>query len=182
MRRIFIFTLIALLVLTVGSWITSAVYGQTNETAGLNATTSNDDIRVTPAPLEDTPVINFFGNYIGSVKPGDLFYIDATSSQPDISINLYITNANELTQSLRYFILKVAIYVEDDDGQWQKVTSLNGITLPDTYITLENSPVNFALPGMSHYKITIESGSYKSYPSLNNDEILPSFYITADLI
>lgn len=182
MRRIIILTLVITLVLTVGSWVTSTAYGYTSDSTGLNATASNGDINVTPAPAEDTPVVNFFGNYLGSVQPGDLFYVDATNSQPNISINLYIANANELVKSLRFFIVKVAVYIEDSEGQWQKVSSLYGVTLPDTYITLDNSLVNFILPGVSHYKITIESGSYKSFPSFNDDDISPSFYLNVDTV
>jgi hypothetical protein len=180
-RRVLIFTLITVLILTIGSWVTSTAYGQVNDATGLNAT-ANGEITVTPAPAETQPVLDIFGNYIGGVGAGDLFYVNATSSEPDISVYLYITNTDELAQSFRYLILKVGMYVEDGNGQWQKITSQGGVALPDRYITLENGMVNFTLSGLAHYKITIESGSYKSYPRSNGAEISPQFYLSADLV
>jgi hypothetical protein len=180
MKKVIIFVLITLIVLTVGSWVTSTAYGHTNDVAGLAGAVSNSEISIEAASPEAAPAVNFFGNYIGSLEPGDLFYINATDSQPDISINLYITNPDELIKSLRYLIIKVAIYVEDGNGQWQLVTSQNGITRPDTYITLENPQVNFTLPGMTHYKVTVKSGSYKSYPNPKGRDISPEFYLNAE--
>jgi hypothetical protein len=182
MRKIIIFSLITLIVLTVGSWVTSTAYGHTNDATGLNATVSDSDIYVTPAPQEDAPAIDIFGNYIGGVTAGDLFYVNATESQPDISINLYITNADELVKSFKYLILKVTVYVEDGNGQWQPITSQNGIELPDTYITLENGTATFILPGLANYKVTIESGSYKSFPRSNGGDAIPQFYLEAEHI
>jgi len=179
MRKTIIFILIAIVVLGAGSWITSTAYGHTNDTTGLNAATTDDNIYVTPAPLEDIPVVEFFGNYIGSVHAGDLFYVTANESQLDISVNLYITNTDELVKSLRYFIVKIGIYVEGANGQWLKVTTIFSVAIPDTYITLENGTVNFMLPGMANYKFTIESGSYKSFPTTGND-ITPQFYMEAE--
>jgi hypothetical protein len=180
MRKTIIFILIAIVVLGAGSWITSTAYGHTNGNTGLNADTTEDDIYVTPAPLEDIPVVEFFGNYIGSMNAGDLFYVTANESQLDISLNLYITNTDELVKALKYFIVKVGIYVEDAAGQWQKVTTINGIAIPDTYITLQNGTVNFLLPGLANYKVTIESGSYKSFPTTPGDDITPQFYMEAE--
>ncbi len=179
MRKTIIFILTAIVVLGAGSWVTSTAYGHTNDNTGLNAATTDDNIFVTPAPLENIPVVEFFGNYIGSVHAGDLFYITANESVLDISANLYITNTDELAKALRYFIVKVGIYVQDASGQYQRVTMIDENVIPDTYITLENGTVNFQLPGMANYKITIESGSYKSFPSTGID-ITPQFYMEAE--
>jgi len=163
------------MLLLAASWIIPAVYGQTN------SNTEQADIKVAAAPPETLPKVDFYGNAIGAVKAGDLFYIDAAGSPLDISLDLYITNPDELIHYLRYLILKVAVYAEDADGQWQLITSQNGTALPDSYLTLQNSPVNFTLPGLAHYKVTIESGSYHSFPfHPNGGEIAPSFYLTAN--
>ncbi len=159
------------------SWIIPAAYGQTN------SDTEQTDIKVEAAPPEALPKVDFYGNAIGGVKAGDLFYIDAAGSPLDISLDLYITNPDELIHYLRYLILKVAVYVESADGQWQQITSQNSTALPDTYITLQNSPVNFTLPGLAHYKVAIESGSYHSFPFRpDNGEISPSFYLNVNPI
>jgi hypothetical protein len=172
MKKVLRFILIIVMLLLAASWLSTVAYGQTNSDV------EQKNIKVEAAPPEASPKVDFFGNAIGGVKAGDLFYIDATGSPLDISLDLYITNPDELIHYLRYLILKVAVYMEDAGGQWQQITSQNGTALPDAYITLQNSPVNFTLPGLARYKITIESGSYHSFPfHPNNGDISPSFYL-----
>ena len=169
------------MVISVGSWLTSTAYGQNNDNATLAVTAANGEIKVEAAPPANTPAATFFGNTIGGVTACDLFYVNATDSPLDISVDLYIANPNELIHYLKYLILKVAVYVEDIDGQWKQITSQDGTVLPDIYITLQNSPVTFILPGAARYKVTIESGSYYCLP-FNSDkgEIAPSFYLNVE--
>lgn len=175
MRKTLKFFLLILMLLLAASWVTSIAYGQTRGDA------SQTDIQVEAAPPEASPKADIFGNAIGGVTAGDLFYVDATGIPLDISLDLYITNPDELIHYLRYLILKVGVYTEDTDGQWQQITSLNGVALPDTYITLQNSPVNFILPGLARYKVTIESGSYHCFPCRHSSgDISPAFYLTAN--
>jgi hypothetical protein len=181
MKKAIIITLITIIILAAGSWITSTAYGHTNDNTTLNATVEGD-IKVTPAPDEDTPHIDFFGNYIGSVAAGDLFYINALENQPDFTIDLYITNTDGLVKSYRYMILKVTVYIEEAAGNWQEVNELNGIELPDQFITLDNPRVTFNLTGQANYKVTIESGSYKSWPHTTDDDVAPQFYLNTNLM
>jgi hypothetical protein len=181
MKKAIIITLITIIILAAGSWITSAAYGHTNDTNTLNATTIGE-IEVTPAPDVDIPHINFFGNYIGSVESGDLFYINALENEPDFSIDLYITNIDGLVKSYRYMILKVTAYTEDAAGNWQAVTQQNGIVLPQQFITLDNPRVSFSLTGLANYKVTIESGSYKSWPRTTDNDVAPQFYLNTNLM
>ena len=177
MRKILQFIFIIVIIPVVASWLIPTAYGQTN------SDTEQSDIYVEAAPPGAAPSVTFFGNAIGGVTGGDLFYINADSYQPDISMALYITNTNELIHYLRYLILKVVVYVEDIDGQWKPITSQAGAVLPDTYITMRNSPVNFNLPGLARYKITIESGSYYCYPLHHNSgDITPQFYLNVNSI
>jgi len=177
MRKIFLFILIIVATLLVASWLIPIAYGQTN------GDTEQGDVYVEAAPPEAAPAASFFGNAIGGVTAGDLFYIYATNHQPDMSVDLYITNTDELIHYFRYLILKVGVYVEDVDGQWKQITSQDGIVLPDTYITMQNSPVTFILPGLARYKLTIESGSYYCLPLHSNDgDFSPQFYVNVDSI
>lgn len=177
MRKTLKFILITVMLLLAVSWLTSIAYGQTNGEA------EQTGIQVEAAPPEKAPTASFFGNAIGGVTGGDLFYINATNYQPDMSVDLYITNADELVHYLRYLILKVAVYKEDTDGQWQQIISQDGTVLPDTYITMKNSPVSFILPGLAHYKITIESGSYHCFPlNSSGGNFSPQFYIDVGTI
>ena len=175
MRKIYRFFLIIVLLLLAASWIIPAAYGQTNSDV------EQQNINIQAASAEASPKVDFYGNAVGGVAAGDLFYIDATGSPLDVSLDLYITNPDELIHHLRYLILKVAVYMEDADGQWQQITSQDGMALPDTYITLQNSSVNFTLPGLTHYKVIIESGSYRSFPfRSNNGDISPAFFLTVN--
>jgi hypothetical protein len=155
--------------------LTSIAYAQTALDSG------QAEIGIEAAPASAAPAATFFGKAIGGVTPGDLFYINATNSPQDMTISLYITNADELIHYFRYLIFKVAVYVEDIDGQWKQITSQDGISLPDTYITLQNSPVNFILPGLGHYKVTIDSGCYNCFSTPSDgSNMAPSFYLNVE--
>ncbi len=171
MWKVFRFTLVILILLFLGPWLASLAHGDSIGGSG------QADIQVEAARPPATPKATISGKAIGGVTPGDLFYIDATGSSRDIYISLYITNAHELIHYLRYLTLKVAIYVEDEDGQWRKTPLRDSISL-DTYITLRNSPVNLTLPGYTRYKIAIESGCYYCMSAnKDGDNISPQFYL-----
>ncbi len=175
MKKFLRFTLIVVMLLSAASWLSSAAYGQTNDGP------EQSGIYVEAAPPEAAPSVTLYGQAIGGITPGDLFYIDAIDSQADMSLDLYITNSDELIHYFRYIILKIAVYIEDAEGQWQPVTSQNGTAIPDTYITLENSPVRFIMPGLARYKVTIESGCYHSLPfRANGGAISPAFYLNVE--
>jgi hypothetical protein len=157
------------------AWAVPAVYGQDND----NASQAGITVQATPPPA--TPAVVFYGNAIGTVNTNDLFLIDAINTPMDINIELYITNSDDLIHYLRYLILKVVVYIEDSNGQWQLVTEQNGLTLPDTYITLQNGQVTFTLRGQAHYKVAIESGTYHALPTQANvTKDAPQFYLNAE--
>lgn len=166
--------LIIIIILFFVPRLVSAAYGQTAGNTGEPA------IRVEAADPSVAPSAEFFGKAIGGVKPGDLFYVDATDSPRDVSVSLYLTNSDELIHYLRYLTLKVAVYVEDGHGRWIKLL-LDGSVFPDTYITLQNSPVNFILPGLARYKVTVNSGCYYCL-SVGPDgrDMSPQFYLEAE--
>ncbi|MFC1941624.1 hypothetical protein ACFLWU_00190 [Chloroflexota bacterium] len=172
-RRILLISIIVIFT----PWLASSVYGIND---GLPV---DKAVQVEAAEPLKAPSATFLGKTIGSVTPGDLFYIDANYNAHDITVNLYITNANELTPYLRYLILKVGIYSENPDGQWQKVSSWNNQPLPDTFITLRNSPASFILPGNTKYKITVDTGSFYCHTARANGGIFPpEFYLTAEMM
>ncbi len=175
MGKIIRFTLVIFTVLFLAPWLTSLAYGNVNGDSGL------DGIHVEAADVSAAPTATIFSQAGGGVTPGDLFYIDATDSSHDMLVSLYITNAYELIPYLRYLILKVVVYYEDKDGQWIKTPSWHGNPAVDTYITLRNSHVNLALPGLTRYKITIESGSfYCIKASESGNDVSPQFYLTIE--
>jgi hypothetical protein len=155
-------------------WLTSYAYG-TSQGAG------NKPVHVEAAEPSVAPSATVFGKAIGGVTPGDLFYIDATDNARDISVSLYITNSPELTPYFRYLILEVGIYFEDSDGQWRRALLQNGEPVPNTYITLRNSPLSLVLTGYTRYKVAVDSGSFYCLTShINGGKLSPQFYLVAE--
>ena len=173
MRKIVTFILIIITVLFFIPRLSSIAYGQANGDDGKQA------IQVAAADQSTAPSAEFYGKAIGSVTAGDLFYVDTAGSPADITLSLYITNTGELTHYLRYLTLQVAVYVEDTHGQWIK-PQVSGEEYPEIYLTLQNSPVTFTLPGGPRYKVTIDSGCFYCLSAGNaGDNITPRFYLDA---
>ena len=169
MKRKLFFLLLATLLLT--PWPVAYAYD--------NTMARQAPVRIETAAPEAAPHWNAFGNAIGGVTPGDLFYIDTGNITTDLPVTLYITNTDELVHSYRYLTLNVAVYVQTDTDQWQKVTMANGELLPDTYITMHNGRVSFTLPGYAKYKITIDKGCFYCYgTSADKSATSPTFYLT----
>ncbi len=135
-----------------------------------------DAVQIKIAELSAAPTWTTFARAKGGVTtPGDLFYIDATEYTGDIVVNLYLTNAYELSKSYSYLTLEVGIYVEGNASEWEKAST------PDTFITLENGKVSFTLAGYAKYKVTIDGGSFYSInTNVNGGSISPQFHLTVD--
>jgi hypothetical protein len=149
-------------------WLTSIAYGNSSRAdAGT--------ISIEVADGTAAPSAVFLGLAYGRVTPGDLFYIDAAGRQGDIAASLYITNAPELTHYLRYLILKVSVYSESADGPSPPAPAAS------TYLTMQNSPVKFDLPGGTKYRVRIDSGSYYCLPAGDgHGHEPPLFYLTVE--
>ena len=133
-----------------------------------------ETVRIEVAEESVKPTWTAFGKAIGGVTPGELFYIDAADNAADIQATLYITNAQELIGCYKHLILKVGVYAESNSGEWEIVPT-------DTFITMRNGQVNFTLPGLAKYKITIDSGSfYCTGTSTDGSSLSPQFYLEVD--
>ena len=173
MRKKLILPLLAILLLT--PWPVAYAYDVSDGKVG------HETVMVQAAEPSAAPSWNAFGGAIGGVTtPGDLFYIDATNSPADIVVTLYLTNTQELARCYRYLILKVGIYVQSGEGQWEKALGDRGPIGPEIYITLLNGQVNCTLPGCAKYKVTIDNGCFYCLgTSADGGSISPQFYLTA---
>lgn len=143
-----------------------------------NAMPGEESLRIEPARAPATPSATVFGKAIGGVRPGDLFYIDATTHPADIQVNLYLTNGAKLIQGYRYLILKIGVYAQGNDGDWDKASGCSGEPIPDTFITIRNGQVAFCLSGSAYYKVTVDEGSFHSLdPYKHADTLSPQFYL-----
>ena len=86
MKRKLIFLLMATLLLT--PW--PVAYAYDNGMAG------QAPLQIETAAPEASPKLKAFGNAIGSVTAGDLFYIDTSTTTTDMPVSLHITNTDEL--------------------------------------------------------------------------------------
>ena len=167
------FPLLAVLLLT--PWPVAYAYDVSDGVIG------EDTVRIEVAELSAAPSGTAFGKAIGGVRPGDLFYIDATDNPADIQVTLYITNTQQLSCCLRYLIFKVGVYVESNTGKWEKASMGNGEPIPDTVITLHNGQASFIVPGLAKYKVTIDSGSfYCTTTNTDRGSVSPQFYLEVD--
>jgi hypothetical protein len=128
------------------------------------------------------PSYSAFGRAIGGVSdPGDLFYVDATNSPSDIKVTLSLTNAQRLIRYYRYLILDVGIYVENGDGEWERVITSSGEPMPKTIISMRNGQVSFLLPGSSRYRVAIDGGCFYCTRAPSDDYSLsPQFHVEAN--
>jgi len=169
MKKKLIFPLLAALLLI--PW--PVAYAHDNALAG------QAPIQIEAADPATVPQWKAYGNAIGGVTPGNLFYINSSNNTTDMPVTLHMTNTGELVHHYRYLILNVGVYVQTGTDQWEKVTTSNGELLPDTYITMLNGKVSFTLPGYAKYKITIDKGSFYCYGTNSGESAAsPEFYLT----
>ncbi len=147
-----------------------------------NAMAGQEPIQIRLAEPSAMPGWQVFGNAIGGIDtPGDLFYIDSANNPASIVVTLHLTNAEELIHSYRYMILKVEVYIQTGAVEWGWATLWNGEPIPETYITLRNGQVRFALAGYAKYKLSIDGGSFYSLPtSVSRGNYSPRFYLTVE--
>ena len=174
MARIFIRKIFPLLALTLlAPW--PVAYAYDIQSAG------HEPVRIEAAEASTTPGWRAFGGAIGSAAPGNLFYIDTAGNADDVTVTLYLTNTAELVQHYRYLILKVAVYAQGNSGEWEKASWHNGEPVPDTFITLRNGRVSFALAGYGKYKVAIDGGSFYCFTTgADRGGASPRFYLTVD--
>ncbi len=161
-------------VILLAPWPVAYVYGSDVAAAG-------QAIQIQAADAVAAPTWTVFGKAVGGVKPGDLGFVDATGTNADVLVTLYLTNSSELVHSYRYLILKVGVYIETDNGEWEKASRIDGKPIPDTFITMRNCEVNLVLAGLTRYRITVDGGSFYTF-TVNPHEgsWSPQFYLTVD--
>jgi hypothetical protein len=166
MKRNVIFILLAALLLT--PWPVAYAYG---DSIGVNST-----VQIVAAEQDAMPKWNAYGGAIGSVIPGDLFYIDTDNATVDNTFTLYITNTNELVQDYRYITLNIGIYIQKNNGEWEKITPGDDYAA-DVYLTMKNGQIDFTLPSYGNYIVTIDKGCFYCYGAGRKNAV-PTFYLT----
>ena len=143
--------------------------------------TSQGAVRVEAADASVAPSAIAFGRSVGSVTPGDLFYINAIDSASDFSVTIHMTNAGELSQCYRYFVVELVAYVQDETGSWVRTTAYDNQDFNAVCLDMKNGNVSFSLPGCARYKLAVEGGSFYCMAiSADGGSLAPNFYLTVD--
>jgi len=142
------------------------------------AGTQPGGVTVTSAGSADKPTLEVVGGGIGGLSPGHLFYIDSVDCGADVSAALHLTNSDELVKYFRYVILKVGVWKQAADGEWQRARLSSGEVVPDTYLSMQNGMVTYRLPGYARYRISIDGGcNYSLGAVAGGSPVSPSFYL-----
>ena len=177
MRKRVILPMLVLLLLI--PWPVAYAYDASDGVIG--GVAGQEPILIEASDPSAAPHLNVCGSAIGGVQtPGDLFYIDATENPADISVSLYLTNAEVLIRSYRYMTLEVGVYVQNGTNEWQKISGNSGEPVPQSYITLQNGQASCTLPGYAKYKLTIDSGCFYCSRVADDSSLSPQFYLTAE--
>ncbi|MFC1913657.1 hypothetical protein ACFLXF_00040 [Chloroflexota bacterium] len=140
-----------------------------------------EPVHITAAGPDAAPGWKAFGGAVGSVNPGDLFYIDGRDdSLVDRLVILHLTNADELVHYYRNIVLDIGVYVLTDSGKWEKTNTGNAEMGQDRYLTMRTGYVSFILPGNAEYKITIDGGCFYCFTAPDTGDISPKFYLTVE--
>jgi hypothetical protein len=165
MKRKLLFPVIAALLLA--PWPVAYAY---DEAMAVNA-----PMTIEAAEPGATPSLQAYRNFIGSITPGDLFYIDVSETATDTFYTLCITNTDELIRNYRYMNLNIGVYVQTDIDKWEKV----GVNPPDIYLTMQNGAVDIKLPGCGNYKITVDKGCFYCHGvGAEGNVASPEFYLS----
>jgi hypothetical protein len=117
-------------------------------------------------------------NSVGSIStPGDLYYINASGTQGNVLVSLFLTNPDKLSVNYTYLNMQVNVYVKGSKyvaptalvvgvNDWEQASLVGGSLIGNVYLNLTNGFVSFLLPGNKEYVVTIDSGTFYS---INND-------------
>ena len=121
----------------------------------------------------EKPTATVFNGAIGSITPGNLFYVNATDIDEDLQVMLSIVNSNELRSNYSFLLLKVEVYVLSG-SVWEEVN------MPEQYISMKSPQARFPLAGLSYYRISLSRGSFMGRLYSNDISRSPTFFLKVE--
>ncbi len=121
----------------------------------------------------EKPTWTVLNGTIGSITPGNLFYINATDVNEDLQVMLSMVNSNELISRYSFLLLKVEVYVLSG-SVWEEVN------MPEQYISMKSPHAKFPLAGLSDYRIFLSSGSFIGQRLSNDISPSPTFFLKVE--
>ena len=145
-----------------------------------SAAAASYPVTVTPAAGNLTPQMAVFGGAFGSVRSGDLFYIDTANETMDVSFLLFFTNTDALASTYRSLTVNIGLFAEDAGGAWVPVTDY-GPAGRSLFMCLQSGSVEFTVSGYRRYKVSVTRGSYCAFPyRAGAPAASPEFYLTPE--
>jgi hypothetical protein len=139
-----------------------------------------ETVHITVSEPDARPGWKAFGKAIGSVTPGDIFYIDSTNSPVDRHLTLHLTNAGEMVHCYRYMVLNIGIYVLNGADQWEKAKTDPAGMRQEYYLSLRTGQISFMLQGDAQYKLTIDGGCFYCFMASDAGGISPELYLAVE--
>ncbi len=149
---------------------------------GSPASGADYPVTVTPVESDLTPQVTVYGAAIGSIQPGDLFYIDTANATMDASFILFFTNNDDLAATYRSLSVEIGLFGRDTGGDWVPVTDY-GPASQALFMCLKSGSTQFTVTGYNRYKVSVTHGYYDAFPFRAGDPpaAVPEFYLTPAL-
>ncbi len=139
------------------------VYTQTTTTTTINVTGGSTDYATVSANTTDNPDYVLLGSHRGVIPEGSLFDVTLDSNyNGDIAVNVYLTNADELSNDYNFWTMRVN-FADSDNVSIDTRGTTQIISLDSPMATFEIQSDNLsALVGYTGY-IHCLGGSYRTF-------------------
>ncbi len=134
-------------------------YTQLIETVTIGVTAAGTDFANVTA--NNTPSVDYtvLGRHRGTIDPNQLFDISTAPDSPDIEVQVYLSNIDELQQDYSFWMMRLRFV---DSSNVSK--DMDGVT---QVLSLDNPVVTFTCeqPPPYVYYVSNNGGSYRAFPS-----------------
>jgi len=133
-------------------------YSYTTATIGIAVTEITADYAEVSANNTPDPAYSLLGKRLGKIDPFTLFNIDHNNDSPDLEVQVYLANPDELSKDYSHWMLRLVLQDINDVPM-----DMEGIT---KVLSLHNPQVSFTSDNTGVYTSYVESlgGSYRAFP------------------
>jgi len=141
--------------------ITGGLFAYTYTTMTTTITVTGGTVDFAEVSANNTPPISYsvLGKRLGKIDPNTLFNIDTNAASPDIEVQVYLSNPDQLSSDYSFWHLRLALQDSDNASM-----DMEGIT---KVLSLHNPMVSFTSDNNTPYTAYVQNkgGSYRAFPS-----------------
>ena len=134
-------------------------YTATTRTVTIGVTAAGTDFAQVSA--NNSPSIDYtlLGRHRGTINANTLFNISTVATSPDIEVQVYLANPDELSSDYSFWTMRLALQTSDNVSM-----DMDGIT---QVLSLDNPVVIFTSDNTTPYTSYVKNqgGSYRTFPS-----------------